>query len=614
MSAVTHGRTHRRDPVETNVVTVGIVVVLAAAGFRAWAIADAWFFYDDFLFLQRAVELGLWELTTTPYNGHLMPAGFLVTQLNVQAAPMEFALFAGEIVGCFALFGFALLRLLTRMFGARPGILVPLVLTLFSPILIPATIWWAAAVNQLPMLLALVVALDAFISYLRDPRRRPLVVSVAALVVGLAFVERTLLGVGMLWLVALLYFTQGTLPERLRQLWTTYRPAVVTYGALVLGYLAVYVPWAINFDARSLVQRPFFEVVRDMVVTAFGAGFVGGPLAWKQALVTQSEANPSQLFLIAAWGVIGALVWTSARTRRRGLRAWLLPAFGLASNVALVSVSRALYFGPEIALDYRFQTEAALLAPLAVGLAFMPLRGAVEPSAPAPQAPGDRSGRLDTPGWAVVGCLVFLWLSAVSTHGFPLRNPDNDPQAYVRNVQRSSASHPGAQVLDLGVPTWMLSPFVYPVNTYSHMFAPLGLDLRFTESAVDDVAMFDARGRLSKVRFRTRRELALQRPGPGRPCARRLRPGRNVVPLDGPVYGIGWHVRLRYSTARATAVTLVTDEDEQAVQLPAGRHTLLREVTGKFDKVAIEMPPEGPSLCLKELEIGQVKSGKPLPS
>src|SRR3954452_24648255 len=363
-----------RHPRHREVVLVGILLVAVATGFRIWALRGVWFFFDDFYFIQRAMrsDLSLAYLVR-PYNGHLMPGGMLLNWVNTRIGPLDFTAPAIEIIVGFALFGVATLRLLLRMFGTRWGVLVPLVMVLFSPILLPALSWWAAAANQLPMIIATVLALDAFVRYLRDPVRRHLVANVCWLFVGLLFVERTLLVIGSLWLVALLYFTVGTLPDRLVGTWRKYRAAIVAHAVLVVAYLAYYVPHALDFNATTLIRRPFFDVVHDLAVTAFTAGFSGGPLDWRVTEVTQNEAHPGPLFLLAAQALLVLLVLATARTRIRGLRAWLLPLYVLGANIGLISVSRAIYFGPEIALDYRFQSEAALASGLAVGLAFMSL-------------------------------------------------------------------------------------------------------------------------------------------------------------------------------------------------------------------------------------------------
>ncbi len=595
----------RRLSRRATILVVGVAVVLAATAFRIWALRGVWFFYDDLYFIQRALGSDLTvHYLLRPYNSHLMPGGMLFNWVNAHISPLNFTLPSAELVVGFALLGLATLRLLVRLFGARWGILVPLVLFLFSPILLPATMWWAAGVNQVPMLLATVLALDAFVRYLREPTRRHLVINVAWLLVGLFFVERTLLAFGLLWLVALLYFTRGFVAERLAELWHRYRPAVVAHGALVLLYLAFYVPHALDFNAATLIRRPFFEVVNDMVVTAFSAGFTGGPLHWQTSDVTQHEAHPGSLFLLVSQAVLLGVIVASGRTRQHALRAWLLPLYVLMANVGLISVSRAVYFGPRIALDYRFQTEAALAVALAVGMAFMPVLGARESSQPRPGLV-----RLDTAAWAVPCAVVFVALAVVSTSRFPLRNlEETSPKRYLDMVAAEARAHPGAQLLNARTPPWMWAPLAYPTNTYVRMFRALDTDLRIRETVTDDAYLVDDRGRFRDIEFTHARGLSPAHVVQGRAgCRLPVPTGKSSWPLDGPVFGFGWFVRVPYDSPAPGTLRVITDGNVSKVTLLAGKHVALVPVSGAFRKVVLRLDSADEGLCLRNLEVGSLK-------
>ncbi|GAB3783757.1 hypothetical protein [Nocardioides ungokensis] len=582
------------------VVVCGVLVVVAATAFRIWALQGAWFFFDDFYFMQLALDHGLTPAyLVTPYNGHLMPASTLLCWINARIDPLDFTIPATEMVVLFAGLGLAFLRLLLRLFGRRPAVLVPLVAFLFSPVLLPATIWWAAGVNQLPMLLATVLALDAFVDHLREPRTGSLVRSLAWIALGLAFVERSVLAFLLLWLVALLYFCSGTFPERCAELWRRYRSAVVAHGAFLAAYLAVYVPWALNFDARTVTHRPLFAVVRDMVGTAFGSAAVGGPLHWGVSDVTQNEAQPSQLVLLLGWGVLAVLVLASAVTRRRGLRAWLLPASLLAANAGLIATSRAIYFGPQIALDYRFQTEAALALALAVGLAFLPVAGARECAEPVPA-----TWAVDTRSVAVGSCVVFVVLATVSTDRFPLRNlTTTSPRAYYAHVEQSAREHPGTQLLDQPTPRWVWAPLAYPTNTYSHMFRPIGHGLTARTITTDDASVVDDRGVFRAIRFHPVRHQVSRLP---RSCFGHTWPGTSRWRLDGPVIGIGWFLRLEYVAPATTDIEITISGERSHTRLFRGHHVLLMPAIGSYDSVVLDTPAGAEPVCLRAMSVGTI--------
>jgi hypothetical protein len=589
----------------TRVHVAGLLLVVAATGFRAWAIRPAWFFYDDFFFIQKARAQGLTaDYLVQPYNGHLMPLSWALTWANARLDPFGFQYPAAEIVMMFALAGLAGLSLFVTLFGARWAALVPLVLFLFSPILLPATTWWAAGVNQLPMLAAAGFALSTFVRHLQRGRGRDLVLSLLSLAIGLGFVERTLVVVPMMWLVAVLYFASGTLPERLAHVWRTFRTAVVAHAVLLGAYLAVYVPFAMNFDATSITSRPLFGVLGNMAGIAFPSGLVGGPLRWHRSDITQSEAAPLQLVLILAWLVLAAVVYASIRTRRRGARAWLLPVTVLLVNSVLIATSRAIFFGAEIALDYRFQTELALIMPMAIGLAFLPVRGAVESAEPV-----ESTWRVDARGTVFVSLVVFLVASLVSTASFPLRDlGDTSPRRYVDNFESSARADPGRQVLDLPTPAYMWAPFAYPTNLASRMLDPLSALVRFEASTTDRAWRVGNDGRLIPLDLPEARAQKAEVGADG--CFDTLTGGTTMRwALDGPVVGIQWFIRLSYRTTQRTEVTVSVDQVDRKATLEPGQHYLVTPAPGQYQSVGLTIPEGSAPVCLLHLGIVAVDQG-----
>ncbi|QIG42645.1 hypothetical protein G5V58_07515 [Nocardioides anomalus] len=585
----------RRTP---SVWVAGLVVVTAATVFRAWAIGPAWFFYDDLYFIQQARREGLtWAYLVQPYNGHLMPASWLLTWVNARAGAFDFRFPAVELVALAGLFGLGTLRLHLRLFGQRWAVVVLVALTLFSPILLPATTWWAAGVNQLPMLVALTFGLTDFVAHLQERRTRHLVASLLWVLVGLAFVERTLVVVPVMWLLALLFFATGTVPERVVHLWRHYRSALTSYAVLTVAYLAVYVPHAQNFETQQVASRPFFGVLGQLAGVAFPSGTTGGPLRWRVSDITQSEADPPQLVLVLSWVVLGVLVLASVRTRRRGARAWLIPLTSLVLNALLVAVSRAIFFGAEISLDFRFQTEVAVLMPLAVGLAFLPAPGAAESS-----EPRDSGWRIDTASTVVPALAVFLVAATVSASSFPLRHlTTTSPRRYVETFEASARADPGRQVLDTTVPTYVWSPLAYPTNLTSRMLGPLAGLVDFRVHTTDTAWRVDETGALVPVEVTEAR--AQEAATDARGCFATVRDDDLRVALDGPVLGAQWYVRLAYQATGPGALTLGTGDAEQTVRLAPGRHYVLAPAGGAYDEVVLSASEDSGPVCLRHLGI-----------
>ena len=84
----------------------------------------------------------------------------------------------------------------------------------------------------------------------------------------------------------------------------------------------------------------------------------------------------SDLISLGSWVALGSLVYYAFTTRTASRRAWSLIVFSLAADVYLLASARANLVGPDIGLEYRYQTESAAIVVLAIGLAFLPLLGA----------------------------------------------------------------------------------------------------------------------------------------------------------------------------------------------------------------------------------------------
>ena len=184
---------------ERKVLVAAFVLIGLHAAYRAWATYGGWFHIDDFNFISRMFHEGLSPaVAARSYYGHVMPAAMYLSWLNQALAPWNFWVPATEMVALQVLCDLGLLYLLRAMFGLRPGILPPLALFLASVISLEGSIWWAAAVNLLPLQAALFFGLAAHVTYLRTRRLRHAVAANAWIVAGIAFNEKTALVYGVL--------------------------------------------------------------------------------------------------------------------------------------------------------------------------------------------------------------------------------------------------------------------------------------------------------------------------------------------------------------------------------------------------------------------------------
>src|SRR6476469_8525992 len=144
------------DPVSTPrasqlTMASAVVLVLAQLAFRAWAVFPSWFYLDDYHLLRDAQTSHSVGDLLAPYNGHLMPGGRLLVLWVESSGQLNWTL-AATLTLCLQLVAsVSALWMLVTLFGARPAIIGPLALYLFSPMTLPAFMWWTACLSQITM-------------------------------------------------------------------------------------------------------------------------------------------------------------------------------------------------------------------------------------------------------------------------------------------------------------------------------------------------------------------------------------------------------------------------------------------------------------------------------
>jgi hypothetical protein len=305
---------------------------------------------------------------------------------------------------------------------------------------------------------------------------------------------------------------------------------------------------------------------------------------------------PTQAVVLVAWVAFVALVVHAQRSRTRSLRAWALIAFPALCNVILLATARANVVGPDIAREYRYQTETAALFVLAAGLAFLPLVGA-------PEQNEVREDALPENPRVVAAIAVAVVVAAVvsSVRYVDLWQDRNPSEKYFANVRASLAQAPEKPVplVDLGIPQTLLWSYRYPENTYSHVFRNLDHETSYPRSSVDTLYVFDDQGRLAPAGIPpTRQQLG------GSGCGFPLTGRRTTIPLDGPVIGGGWWLRISYASPVATSLHVQAGDEEHDLDLPKGLHNVFVQAAGSFDAVRLSNYPARTGLCVTALTLG----------
>jgi hypothetical protein len=534
----------------------------------------------------------------SPYIGHLMPGGRAVTWVLARIFHMSYLPFAATMLVLFALAGAGMARLLVVLFGRRPGILPPLVVFLFSPLLTASTLWWAAGINQLPALVSITWGLASHVVYLRSRRTRDLVATIGWITVGLVFTELALLTYVFIAVLTAAYFTTGSLTSRYRQILAEQRVSLVTHAAVVSGYFILY---SSTFSGqRTTGPRPALtSYFVEMGAKGFASAAVGGPLTWVKVWSAQFEVHPSGWFQLLAWFVLAGILLAAEGSRTRSVRAAVLPLAALIVQVALMYVGRAV-FGPALGLDVRYLFDLAPAFALFLGLAFLPVVGSAESA-----STKNRHWFFDDPRMIASALFGFVVLSSVSTSSHPLRYPvSNNPKAYFTTVRSEVADHSG--------PLQMANASI-PPEFFSGLEARYGMMLkvlsdRFTSPvpAIDDLWVTDVHGHLEPMQLKPVRHEDPARTQ-GTTCPFGAANGRVAVPLDGPVMGYGWTLQIEYTSSSAVAGTISVGGVHTRTRFPAGQHVVTLPGDAQYDSVRISGIDLDDRFCVQHVTLGTIR-------
>ncbi len=572
------------------------MVIALGLAFRIWSLAGSWFYFDDLAFLSAGTNNALsWDFVGRNYAGHLMPAGWLVIKGLSTWAPYHWSAWAGFLVLGQLVASLGMLRLLRSMFGDTRVVLVLLAGYCFLIFTVPAGVWFAAGINQLPFQIALVFGLHAHLAYLRTHRWQSLAATLAWTVFGLAFYEKAVLLFGFYALFALCWFARGTLTERFAGVWRDHRIGVIAHGAVAVPYVALYLKFGLHGTqpAGTLIANVGYR----LVAVAFSTGVIGGPFEWR-SMSANSLADPSDLISLGSWVALGSLVYYAYTTRTASRRAWSLIVFSLAADVYLLASARANLVGPDIGLEYRYQTESAAIVVLSIGLAFLPLLGAVETNQlrEGVDRPHERPTVIRTVTALVVAGAM------VSTLAYVRNWQDNNPtKPFFDNLRRTVAATDGKPLplVNLSLPQDLLWAFGYPENTDSHVLKALDLPVEYPETSIDRLFVLDDQGRVTPAAIVPARTMV-----GGEGCGYVLRRTPTTIPLDGPVVGGGWWIRMEYGAPRPFRVRIDLGDTSRRMRLPAGAHTAYFQADGSYDSVVIANSPAGRGTCITQLVLG----------
>jgi hypothetical protein len=568
---------------------VGLVAIALVAIQLVWKgvlLGRSFFWGDDYAYIVRAMEHPFgWDYLTSLYGPKLLPVGFAVVWAVSRADVYNWVLAASALLVLQVAASFAVYRLLRVLFGSRPAILVPLGLYLFTPLTVPALLWWAAGLEAVPLQLALALALTSHVLYLRSGRMRHVVAAACWFLVALgSFFLKAAGAFPLLAFVVTAGYFGGVRTALIRHLraWLIY--------AAILAACAVF--FALGLDTSDQpIRLPSIADTAAFAGTLLSKVFptlaLGGPIDWYGGW-----AVPPDLLLVSSWVVFAGLFVVTLRCRRSAGWAWAgLIVYLVVVDFVPVVLGRGQYASQ--ALEPRYLADAALALALCLALATLPVRGEREPYRRVLPA-----GRAAAAGGVFAGaCLLLSFVSVERfTSGFDAR-VDRD-RSYLATAQWTLANlPPGTQLYPQALPDDVLFYGFGEANLSSHVLGPLAPPavramMRDPKPSADPKVL-DRKGNLTALR----------------PYAGLVRPiGGDCFPRMGstvtiPIETKGDYALAGFSYLRAGGgpATVLVGTTRVQVTLPPGDHSMYFMTRAKDTEMRITTTQD---LCVTSAVVG----------
>ncbi|PUA79097.1 hypothetical protein [Nocardioides currus] len=580
-----------------------LVLAIVTLCWRAWTVSRWTWHKDDWGFVEQSASAPLLDYLFQDHNGHVMPGGLLVTKLATLLAPLDFS----AVVVLVALAGAATVlvwgRAFERLTQGNLVALLPLSVLALSPVLLEPMMWWACAVNALPLQLSLGWMVIAAADWVEHRRRADLVRFAIAYTLGLLFWHKALLLV-LPAVVTVVALSPGPFRERVR---TAIRPTALLL-AISVPYLALFryltqrtqtaydlePSFAGHTVAGSL--RQYAEGFSDMFLPAVLGGPWGSMQVDPDPLSTPSAATTWSVLAVCAV----ALGWLVLR-HRAALWLLLLPLGYTVVALGIVLFSTRADDVWDVMTLTRYYVDSIMVAALAAALMIR-------------ESQRRRTRSASAPRWLLPAAALALGASLVSANVVAADRMGVHPGRAWVGAFRSDATHLAeshssgspAVVWDGFAPDVVLQPGYWPEEArLSAMLQPFGASIT-TGVATDQLYVAEPSGHLVPAGVDP---IITSEPGPVDDCGYYLEPGDSVqVEMTGELYYWGWGLQVAGFTSTGTALVIDLGDDEVDVALPSGLQERAVQVEGAVaPAVTIRLPADAAgNVCVSALSVGTV--------
>lgn len=622
------------------------VIVAVQSVWATWMFGRGWFLQADLSNLTEGLgRRPDWGYLTEQLGGHFAPVARLVFWALATTDPLDYGAAVLLRVACLALSTVLLHRLLTRLVGDRPLVLVVVAVYALNPMLLGGLAQFTPGITIGIGQVFLLLALLSHVRHEQTGRLRPAVASGLLLALAVLSSEQWAVAAAVLPLLSLVHFYPGTLRSRLVELvrrWRTWVLLLLPVAVAGVGVLA----FADPVGAANPSLSASYRLLRNSWLYSLGPSWIGGPLRWyPDGSSYISTAAPSDLVVVL--GQVAVAVTVLLGVQRNGVRslaAWLLPVSFWVPSMLLIGYRGFDQLNVLIAITPRYVAALMSLWAIGVVLALAPdgvaprratvPAGAAELPDPAVGARADatdedatnedatdaafpRAARHRLPrGVAGRGALAAVLVAAsvaaglVSSARFADVFSRLPAQRYVDNLTASArlaGTATPANVYDTSVPAWLISS-VEPHHRVTDLLGLAGVPVTVNgPTSTPLVAAAD--GRLVPSVFVPAASVAGVRP-----CGTPLRgAGTFTYPLSERPRRGEWYLRLRLFQQRPSTIRLTVVDASGAEVAPVTGPTLrlpaLAEVSVRLPAVtptAVRIRSADPaaSTCFTTVQVG----------
>jgi hypothetical protein len=558
-------------------------------------------FQDDWIYLTRSVEMPFGEYVLQNYNGHIMPAQFTIAWVITHVAPLDYSFAVATALTAIMVSLAAWILALREIFGERARILFPIALFAMSPLLMPITLWWAAAMQIFPLLATQgFVVLFVARYYIRGGGTWNLVGLLVSYFLGLLFWEKALLVAIPAAFVAVL-LVSGTLVQRLRRTIPTLVPLAAVSAAYLVGYFLL-THAGDEAQTELLERRTLTESIAFFATGALDVGvptLLGGP--WS------TVENPQQVFATSS-GILTMLficllvlaAVATVRWRRDGLIVLsMVAAYAVVSWGLLFTSSRFDVLGVFLVRDARYAADIMPIALLALAFVISPLMLGEGAWLIRPLPDGWPKIRTGLTAAAVAACASALAFSGLNWDSAA----PNSPKGWVDNIVSDAGSAGDASVYNTLAPSNVIySAYFVGDGRLSQLLKPLGTEIRWNAPA-ETIYVTDWAGHLMEGEVGRVSQNAVAAPVQG--CGFAVSAGESIsIPLKPELFNWEWGYQIDYFTSAAALLTVHTDNKSENLVLDRGLHRRQLVMTDSARALRIDAADGSSTVCVTGVHAG----------